>query len=109
MHLQSSHFNNAQQTAANSNGGLTLRCTAEIDNLYERYTEKELGATSPNGDPIPARGKQKKKKNRHKILHALKYTSFMSICVCVGVWHTYMWMYLCVGLVYMCIFIYKSI
>lgn len=57
LQLQSSHFLGAtQQASATNNNGLTLRCTAEIGDIYQRYIEKELG-TTPNGDPIPARGK----------------------------------------------------
>lgn len=36
-------------------GGLVLRCTAQIGNLYQEYRELELGV--PQRDPIPARGK----------------------------------------------------
>uniref|UniRef100_A0A0K8V0A9 Ig-like domain-containing protein n=1 Tax=Bactrocera latifrons TaxID=174628 RepID=A0A0K8V0A9_BACLA len=35
------------------NGGLVLRCTAQIGNLYQEYKEIELG--TPQKDPVPAR------------------------------------------------------
>uniref|UniRef100_A0A1B0B5R1 Uncharacterized protein n=1 Tax=Glossina palpalis gambiensis TaxID=67801 RepID=A0A1B0B5R1_9MUSC len=34
-------------------GGLLLRCTAQIGDLYQEYKEIELG--TPQKDPIPAR------------------------------------------------------
>lgn len=36
-------------------GGLVLRCTAQIGDLYQEYKEIELG--TPQKDPVPARGK----------------------------------------------------
>ncbi|CAD6993747.1 unnamed protein product [Ceratitis capitata] len=36
------------------NGGLVLRCTAQIGDLYQEYKEIELG--TPQKDPVPARG-----------------------------------------------------
>lgn len=36
-------------------GGLLLRCSAQIGDLYQEYKEIELG--TPQKDPIPARGK----------------------------------------------------
>lgn len=50
LHLQSSHFGGGNP----SNGLLILRCTAQIGNYYNEYTEKEL--STPQKDPIPARG-----------------------------------------------------
>lgn len=42
--------------APNSNpGGLLLRCSAQIGDLYQEYKEIELG--TPQKDPVPARGK----------------------------------------------------
>jgi len=38
-----------------SPGGLVLRCTAQIGDLYQEYKEIELG--TPQKDPVPARGK----------------------------------------------------
>ncbi|XP_017485405.1 PREDICTED: uncharacterized protein LOC108373968, partial [Rhagoletis zephyria] len=35
------------------NGGLVLRCTAQIGDLYQEYKEIELG--TPQKDPVPAR------------------------------------------------------
>lgn len=49
--LQSSHFAGSSQ---GTHYGLTLRCTASIDDLYQEHTEIELGV--PQRDPIPARG-----------------------------------------------------
>lgn len=53
LHLQSIHFGGGP--VMNGGGQLILRCTAQIGNLYQEYTEKELGV--PQKDPIPARGK----------------------------------------------------
>lgn len=39
-------------------GGLALRCTAQIGDLYQEYKEIELG--TPQKDPVPARGKPQK-------------------------------------------------
>lgn len=50
LHLQSSHFGGGNPL----NGQLILRCTAQIGNYYNEYTEKELSI--PQKDPIPARG-----------------------------------------------------
>lgn len=62
LHLQSSHFIGAfnggqlmNSISPGANSGLILRCTAQIGNLYQEYTEIELGI--PQRDPIPARGK----------------------------------------------------
>lgn len=53
LQLQSSHFHGSQPSQA---GGLTLKCIAEIPNLYYlESSELELGV--PQRDPIPARGK----------------------------------------------------
>ena len=52
LHLQSSHFGGP---ISSTGGGLLLRCTAQIGNLYQEYAEIELGI--PQRDPIPARGK----------------------------------------------------
>lgn len=53
LQLQSSHFHGSPPSTT---GGLTLRCIAEIPNLYYlESSEVELGA--PQRDPIPARGK----------------------------------------------------
>lgn len=53
LQLQSSHFHGVQPSQA---GGLTLKCIAEIPNLYYlESSELELGV--PQRDPIPARGK----------------------------------------------------
>lgn len=54
LQLQSIHF--GPGPVMNGGGQLILRCTAQIGNLYQEYTEKELGV--PQKDPIPARGKQ---------------------------------------------------
>lgn len=62
LHLQSIHFQNSvPMNQLNSIfaenrpvGGLVLRCTAQIGNLYQEYREVELGA--PQKDPVPARG-----------------------------------------------------
>lgn len=56
-----SRASNVQQMA-NANaltvgkGGLMLRCTAQIGDLYQEYKEIELG--TPQKDPVPARGKR---------------------------------------------------
>lgn len=52
LQLQSLHFGGPVPSPGNS---LTLRCTAHIGNLYQEYSEIELGV--PQRDPIPARGK----------------------------------------------------
>lgn len=53
LQLQTSHFHGLPPSAI---GGLTLRCIAEIPNLYYlESTEVELGV--PQRDPVPARGK----------------------------------------------------
>lgn len=53
LQLQSSHFHGSPPSTT---GGLTLRCIAEIPNLYYlESSELELGA-QPR-DPVPARGK----------------------------------------------------
>ncbi|XP_034115092.1 uncharacterized protein LOC117575100 isoform X1 [Drosophila albomicans] len=44
------HMTNA---LVNGKGGLMLRCTAQIGDLYQEYKEIELG--SPQKDPVPAR------------------------------------------------------
>lgn len=51
LQLQSLHFGGPVPSPGNS---LTLRCTAHIGNLYQEYSEIELGV--PQRDPIPARG-----------------------------------------------------
>lgn len=51
LQLQSIHFGGGP--VMNGGGQLVLRCTAQIGNLYQEYTEKELGV--PQKDPIPAR------------------------------------------------------
>lgn len=50
--LQPSHFNGILQNSVNN--ALTIRCTAEISNLYQQSSDLELG--TPQRDPIPARG-----------------------------------------------------
>ena len=55
LQLQSSHFGGGP--VMSGGGQLVLRCTAQIDNLYQEYTEKELGV--PQKDPVPARGEYK--------------------------------------------------
>lgn len=53
LQLQSSHFHGAPPSTT---GGLTLKCIAEIPNLYYlESSELELGV--PQRDPVPARGK----------------------------------------------------
>lgn len=52
LQLQSIHFGGGP--VMNGGGQLILRCTAQIGNLYQEYTEKELGV--PQKDPVPARG-----------------------------------------------------
>lgn len=53
LQLQSSHFHGSPPSTT---GGLTLRCIAEIPNLYYlESSELELGV--PQRDPVPARGK----------------------------------------------------
>lgn len=44
-----------QHYAAGNVGGLLLRCTAQIGDVYQEYKEIELG--TPQRDPVPARGK----------------------------------------------------
>lgn len=51
LQLQSSHFGGPVQ---GTHSGLVLRCTAQIGDLYQDYSEIELGV--PQRDPIPARG-----------------------------------------------------
>lgn len=55
-----SRASNVQQMQANAltvaKGGLMLRCTAQIGDLYQEYKEIELG--TPQKDPVPARGKR---------------------------------------------------
>lgn len=53
VNLQNTHFQGVSQTMHN---GLTIRCTADIPNLYQQSAEVELGV--PQKDPVPARGKQ---------------------------------------------------
>lgn len=53
LQLQSIHFGGGNSIMS-GNGQLILRCTAQIGNYYQEYTEKELGI--PQKDPIPARG-----------------------------------------------------
>lgn len=53
LQLQSSHFHGSPPSTT---GGLTLKCIAEIPNLYYlESSELELGV--PQRDPVPARGK----------------------------------------------------
>lgn len=52
VQLQSIHFGGGP--VMSGGGQLILRCTAQIGNFYQEYTEKELGV--PQKDPIPARG-----------------------------------------------------
>jgi hypothetical protein len=52
LQLQSIHFGGGP--VMNGGGQLILRCTAQIGNIYQESTEKELGI--PQKDPIPARG-----------------------------------------------------
>lgn len=65
LQLQAIHFQNGLSMGghlSNSiyadnrlpSGGLVLRCTAQIGNLYQEYREVELGV--PQRDPVPARG-----------------------------------------------------
>lgn len=61
LQLQSSNFvgpgatQQGGSSSSSNNNGLTLRCTARMDNLYQENTEIELGV--PQKDPVPARGK----------------------------------------------------
>lgn len=59
---------NVQMTNANAlgnaRGGLMLRCTAQIGDLYQEYKEIELG--TPQKDPVPARGKPYHNHNHNK-------------------------------------------
>lgn len=55
VQLQSIHFGGGPNVMTGG-GQLVLRCTAQIGNLYQEYTEKELGV--PQKDPVPARGEQ---------------------------------------------------
>jgi hypothetical protein len=52
LQLQSVHFGGGP--VMSGGGQLILRCTAQIGNYYQEYTEKELGV--PQKDPVPARG-----------------------------------------------------
>lgn len=64
LQLQSSHFHGSPPSTT---GGLTLRCIAEIPNLYYlESTEVELGV--PQKDPVPARGKC--------TCHSIKFKTF---------------------------------
>jgi hypothetical protein len=56
VQLQSIHFGGGPNVMTGG-GQLILRCTAQIGNLYQEYTEKELGV--PQKDPIPARGEHR--------------------------------------------------
>lgn len=58
LHLQAVHFSGGNSRELGLNGQLILRCTAQIGNFYNEYTEKELSV--PQKDPIPARGEKKK-------------------------------------------------
>lgn len=49
------HVTNALGPGLLGIGGLMLRCTAQIGDLYQEYKEIELG--TPQKDPVPARGK----------------------------------------------------
>ncbi|CAG9806620.1 unnamed protein product [Chironomus riparius] len=51
VQLQSIHFGGGP--VMSGGGQLILRCTAQIGNFYQEYTEKELGV--PQKDPVPAR------------------------------------------------------
>jgi len=53
-------------------GGLLLRCSAQIGDLYQEYKEIELG--TPQKDPIPARGKLAKPMAATQ-LHQIQLTS----------------------------------
>lgn len=48
-------YSHSGPIALPSPGGLVLRCTAQIGDLYQEYKEIELG--TPQKDPVPARGK----------------------------------------------------
>lgn len=48
-------YNHGGPRYAPNLGGLLLRCTAQIGDLYQEYKEIELG--TPQKDPVPARGK----------------------------------------------------
>lgn len=47
-------MNSVHNHVGSGGGGLLLRCTATIGELYQEYKEIELG--TPQKDPIPARG-----------------------------------------------------
>lgn len=47
-------YNHGGPRYAPNPGGLLLRCTAQIGDLYQEYKEIELG--TPQKDPVPARG-----------------------------------------------------
>lgn len=48
-------YNHGGPRYAPNPGGLLLRCTAQIGDLYQEYKEIELG--TPQKDPVPARGR----------------------------------------------------
>uniref|UniRef100_A0A1A9V8Q0 Uncharacterized protein n=1 Tax=Glossina austeni TaxID=7395 RepID=A0A1A9V8Q0_GLOAU len=52
--VYTAHGVNSVHNHGGSGGGLLLRCTATIGELYQEYKEIELG--TPQKDPIPARG-----------------------------------------------------
>ncbi|TDG51905.1 hypothetical protein AWZ03_001575 [Drosophila navojoa] len=54
-------------------GGLMLRCTAQIGDLYQEYTEIELG--TPQKDPVPARVTLSSGSGLQNFLETYFYTS----------------------------------
>ncbi|XP_034488688.1 uncharacterized protein LOC117792595 [Drosophila innubila] len=66
---------NVQMTNAlgNVRGGLMLRCTAQIGDLYQEYKEIELG--TPQKDPVPARVTLSSDSGLRNFLETYFYTS----------------------------------
>lgn len=61
---RNAHVTNALGPGVATGGGLMLRCTAQIGDLYQEYTEIELG--TPQKDPVPARGKPQPQQTQHE-------------------------------------------
>lgn len=68
--LTAAHFQGSSSSSSQTNS-LTIRCTAEIPNLYQQFTEMELGL--PQKDPVPARGKRQN-------THIYKYKRMQIMC-----------------------------
>ncbi|XP_030573594.1 uncharacterized protein LOC115771852 [Drosophila novamexicana] len=72
-HVRSTNVHMTNALGHGGAGGLMLRCTAQIGDLYQEYKEIELG--SPQKDPVPARVTLSSGSGLRNFLETYFYTS----------------------------------